>query len=188
MQTITASTREGLGKEAARKVRNAGKIPAVFYGFGVENAVSISVDPQNIEKALGNPKGANGYFPLELDGTENANRVLIREIQRHPVSRRVLHVDLVAPNPEKEIVATVPLRFEGRSVGVSMGGRMRKPYREVQVRALPDQMPGEILIDITPLDQGDSITASQLNLESGAVVYDRDYVIVKVVAPRGGNK
>ena len=133
MQVITASTREGLGKEAARKVRNGGKIPAVFYGFGTDNAVSISVDPQNIEKALSDPKGSNGYFTLELDGNENPNRVLIREIQRHPVTRRVLHVDLVAPNPTKEIVSAVPLRFEGRSIGVSMGGRMRKPYREVQV-------------------------------------------------------
>ena len=188
MQVITASTREGLGKEAARKIRNAGQIPAVFYGFGTDNAVSVSVDPQNIEKALSNPKGTNGYFTLELDGAENPNRVLIREIQRHPVTRRVLHVDLVSPNPGREIVSSVPLRFEGRSVGVSMGGRMRKPYREVQVRALPENMPGEILIDVTSLDQGDSITASQLDIASGSVVYDRDYVIVKVVAPRGGNK
>jgi large subunit ribosomal protein L25 len=188
MQVITASTREGLGKEAARKVRNAGQIPAVFYGFGAEKAVSISLDPQTIEKALSGVKGKNGYFTFELDGNENPNRVLIREIQRHPVTRRVLHVDLVSPNPENKIVSTVPLRFEGRSVGVSMGGRMRKPYREIKVHALPENMPGEVLIDVTNLDQGDSITVSQLEIEDGNVIYDRDYVIVKVVAPRGGNK
>jgi large subunit ribosomal protein L25 len=69
-----------------------------------------------------------------------------------------------------------------------MGGQMRKPYREIQVHALPENMPGEVLIDVTNLDQGDSITVSQLEIENGSVIYDRDYVIVKVVAPRGGNK
>jgi large subunit ribosomal protein L25 len=65
---------------------------------------------------------------------------------------------------------------------------MRKPYREVNVRALPDQIPGEIVIDVTNIDQGDAVYASQLDAGQGSVVYDRDFVIVKVAAPRGGNK
>lgn len=185
--TINAERRGEHGKEASRRVRNAGQIPAVFYGFGVETT-PISVEPKSLTKALANPKGLNGLFELSLDGSNVAQRVFVRELQRHPVSRNILHIDLVAPNPEKEITATVPLRFTGRSIGVSTGGRMRKPYREVKVRALPDQIPGEIVIDVTNIDQGDAVYASQLDAGSGAVIYDRDFVIVKVAAPRGGNK
>ena len=185
--TINATRRDDHGKEASRRVRNAGQIPAVFYGHGVETT-AVSVEPKSLTKALSNPKGLNGLFGLTVDGSDAAQRVFVRELQRHPVSRKILHIDLVAPNPEKEITATVPLRFTGRSIGVSTGGRMRKPYREVKVRALPDQIPGEIVIDVTNIDQGDAVYASQLDAGNGAVIYDRDFVIVKVAAPRGGNK
>jgi len=185
--TITAERRGEHGKEASKRVRDAGKIPAVFYGHGVETT-TVSVDPKSLSKALANPKGLNGLFGLNLDGSDAAQRVFVRELQRHPVSRNILHIDLVAPNPDKELTAVVPLRFTGRSIGVSTGGRMRKPYREVNVRALPDQIPGEIVIDVTNIDQGDAVYASQLDAGQGSVVYDRDFVIVKVAAPRGGNK
>ena len=185
--SISAESRSGLGKEAAKKVRNAGQIPAVFYGFGAESQ-PVSLSPKQLEQALANPKGINGYFSLSIDGKDMPNRVFIRELQRHPVSRRVLHVDIVCPNPEKPIEATVPLKFVGRSVGVASGGRARRPYREVTVRGLPDQLPAEIVVDITPVDQGQQITASQLNAGDTEVVYERDFVIFKVAAPRGGNK
>lgn len=184
---ISAESRSGLGKEAAKKVRNAGKIPAVFYGFGAESQ-PVSLDPKQLEQALANPKGINGYFTLSLDGAEYPNRVFVRELQRHPVSRRILHVDLVCPNPDQKIEATVPLKFIGRSVGVATGGRARRPYREVTVRAAPDAIPGEIVVDMTPVEQGQQITASQLDAGEAVVVYDRDFVIFKVAAPRGGSK
>ena len=185
--TITAERRSENGKEASIRVRNAGMIPAVFYGHGVETT-PISIEPKSLSKALSNPKGLNGFFNVTLDGSDVAQRVFVRELQRHPVSRNILHLDLVAPNPEKEVVATVPLSFSGRSIGVSTGGRMRKPYREVKVRALPENIPGEIKVDVTNINQGDTLYASQLDVGQATVIYERDFVIVKVVAPRGGNK
>ena len=185
METLIAQTREGIGKEAAKKIRNTGSIPAVLYGHNCEKAVSVSLGYRNVEKALDNPKGQNIYLELELDGKVHEQRVLIRELQRHPVSRRILHVDLVVPHPEKELVSTIPLTFVGRSIGVQMGGRIRKPYREVRVKSLPEQIPAEIVVDITPLDQGDMIYASNLEIDKAQVLYDQDYVVVKVVAPRG---
>ena len=184
---ISAESRSGLGKEAAKKVRDAGRIPAVYYGFGAESQ-PVSLDPKALEQALANPKGINGYFTLTIDGNEQANRVFVRELQRHPVSRRILHVDIVCPDPALEINATVPLKFVGRSVGVATGGRARRPYREVTVRALPDAIPGEIIVDMAPVDQGQQINASQLDAGEGTVLYDRDFVIFKVAAPRGGGK
>ena len=184
---ISAESRSGLGKEAAKKVRNAGLIPAVFYGFEAESQ-PVSLNPKSLEQALANPKGANGYFTLTLDGNEAPHRVLVREIQRHPVTRNILHVDIVCPNPQNPIEARVPLNFIGRSIGVSTGGRARRPYREVTVLGLPDQIPSEIVVDISPIQQGEQITASQLDAGECSVVYDRDFVIFKVAAPRGGAK
>jgi large subunit ribosomal protein L25 len=184
---ISAERRSGLGKEAAKKVRASGKIPAVFYGFEAESQ-PVSLDPKFLEQALATPKGNNGYFTFTIDGAEQANRVLVREIQRHPVSRRILHVDIVCPNPTSEIEAVVPLTFIGRSVGVSTGGRARRPYREVKVRGLPDNIPSEIVVDMGPIDQGQQINASQLDAGESQVIYDRDFVIFKVAAPRGGAK
>ena len=184
---ISAESRPGLGKEAAKKVRNAGKIPAVFYGFGAESQ-PVSLNPKHLEQALANPKGINGYFSLTIDDKEQPNRVFFRELQRHPVTRNILHVDIVCPNPEKLIDASVPLKFVGRSIGVSTGGRARRPYSEDTGRGLPHIIPAEIVVDITSIDQGQQITASELNAGESQIIYDRDFVIFKVAAPRGGNK
>ena len=185
--TISAETRKGLGKEAVKKVRDAGRLPAVYYGFNAESK-PISLDPKNFDQALTTPKGLNGYFQLTIDGEPSENRVLIRELQRHPVSRRILHVDLVAPNPTKQIAAVVPLKFIGRSIGVSTGGRARKPYREVTLSGLPQDIPAEIVVDITNIDQGQSIGSDDLDTGACQVIADQPFVIFKVAAPRGGNK
>jgi large subunit ribosomal protein L25 len=184
---ISAESRSGLGKGAAKKVRNTGKVPAVYYGFGAESQ-PVSLDRKSLEQALSNPKGLNGYFNFNLNGEDSGKRVLIRELQRHPVTRSILHVDLVVPNPENMITAKVVLNFVGRSIGISTGGRARKPYREITLRGLPQDIPGEIRIDITNIDQGDQILASSITVPGCTIIYDRDYVIFKVVAPRGGVK
>ena len=185
--TIIAESRSGLGKEAVKKARNAGKVPAVYYGFGIESQ-PVSLDKKNLEQALSNPKGLNGYFNFNLNGSDSGNRVLIRELQRHPVTRTILHVDLVVPKADEMITTKVALKFVGRSIGVSTGGRARKPYREITVRGLPEDIPGDFTIDITNIDQGDQVLASEIEVLGCKVIYDRDYVIFKVVAPRGGNK
>jgi large subunit ribosomal protein L25 len=184
---ISAESRSGLGKEAVKKVRRTGKVPAVYYGFEAESQ-PVSLDEKNLEQVLSNPKGLNGYFAFTLNGGDTGKHVLIRELQRHPVTRKVLHVDLVVPNPSKVITAKVPLSFIGRSIGVTTGGRARKPYREVTVSGLPENIPGDVIIDVSPIDQGQQIMASDLKIEACEIIYDRDFVIFKVATPRGGNK
>ena len=182
---ITATNRDGVGKEAARKVRNNGQIPAVLYGHGVEGSVPLSVEPKSLGKALSSDKGLNGLFTLEREGGAN-EQVLVRELQRHPVSRKILHIDLVAPNLEEAQLFAIPVNFSGRSIGVQTGGRLRTPYRSVRVLSLPMNVPAQIEIDITSMDHGDAVMASDLDLPEGVTpIYDRDYVVVKVVAPRG---
>lgn len=186
MESTNISTlpRETGGKGPARRLRREGRTPAVVYGHQVERAVSVSLDPIELKTLLGNPKGANAVFDLPIEGT--THKVLIRQIQRHPVSRDILHVDLVATDLSKRVVAAVPVRFTGRSIGVHTGGRATKPYRDVKLSALPDQVPAEVVVDITELDQDEAVMASQLDLPEGVeAVFDRDYVVVKITKPRG---
>ena len=186
---LAGSLREGIGKEAAKKIRAAGSTPAVLYGHGMSESVNLQLDPKVLNKALENPKKANALMSVDLGSDAGSHTVLVREVQRHPVKRTILHVDLVVPNLEENITATVPLRFIGKSVGVSMGGRLRTPYREVNVSARPADIPVDIEVDITTLDMGDLIKASELNAgENVSVVYDEDFVVVKVLKPRGGAK
>lgn len=182
---ISCKRREGRGKEAARKLRGEGRMPAVVYGHGFDEPIAVSVEPKALGQALNNPRGQNALFDLEIEG-EARGRVMVRELQRHAVTREILHVDLVAPNLEREVVASVPVVFVGKSIGVTTGGRIRKPYREVKLRSKPADIMAEVVIDITPLDHNDAVMASQLELPEGVTaVYDRDYVVVKVVKPRG---
>lgn len=186
---LAGSLREGIGKEAAKKIRAAGSTPAVLYGHGMSESVNLQLDPKVLNKALENPKKANALMSVDLGSDAGSHTVLVREVQRHPVKRTILHVDLVVPDLEKNITATVPLRFIGKSVGVSMGGRLRTPYREVNVSARPADIPVDIEVDITTLDMGDLVKASELNVgENVSVVYDEDFVVVKVLKPRGGAK
>jgi len=186
--TIKATKRDGQGKGPCRRTRAAGSVPAVLYGHKIEAAINIQIDPKEITRALKTPWGNNAIVTLEVEGA-GSHRVMAREIQRHPVSRRVRHIDFVAPNPDREIITLVPLNVHGKSVGVTTGGKLRQPYREIRVKAKPHLLPAQIDVDITNLDKGETIMASHLALPEGVrVVYDNDYVIAKVFAPRGAKK
>ncbi|MGB0646322.1 MAG: 50S ribosomal protein L25 [Bradymonadia bacterium] len=189
METIllNGTLREKVGKEANRKLRASGQMPAVLYGAGIEESISVSLEPRQLNKALENPKKTNALMNVDLGSDAGTHTVLVREIQRHPVRRTILHVDLVAPDLSKPVVSVVPLRYTGKSIGVSMGGRLRTPYREVSVECLPADIPAEIVVDITDLDIGQAVHATSLDVGEGvSVIYDRDFVVVKVLKPRGG--
>jgi large subunit ribosomal protein L25 len=190
METLIASTRQGLGKEAAKKVRSSQEqIPAVLYGFGVEKSTSLTLDYRTLEKALAGPKKLNASFNVSIDDQPFGKQVLVRELQRHPVSRRIMHVDLVVADPNKAINAVVPLAITGRSPGVQAGGRLRTPYREVTVSCVPSAIPASIDVDISPLHQGDAVMASKVSLPEGVkLVYDRDFIVAKVLIVRAKKK
>lgn len=181
---LSSTRRSPGGKGVARRLRAEGRLPAVLYGHGVESPTPLSLDPKEFVKAITNPKGLNAVYSIEIDGV--THQVLAREMQRHPVSRQILHIDLVASDPEKLITTFVPVTFTGKSIGVVTGGRIRKPYREIKLRARPMDVPVDITVDITEMDHNDAIHASDLQLPEGVTpVYDRDYVVVKVTKPRG---
>ncbi len=183
-ESLSIEPRNPGGKGAARQLRRGGRTPAVVYGHGLKEPLHVSIDPAALSTALQNPKGANALFSVDCAG--GTHSVMIREVQRHPVSRHILHVDLVAPDPERPLLLSIPVRLTGRSIGASTGGIVRNPSREVRLLVLPAIAPAAVMVDITDLDHGDSIMASELQLpEETRAVYDRDYVVVKIVKPRG---
>lgn len=183
--SISSTRRTATGKESGRKLRAAGYMPANVYGHGIAEAFSITVEPKELLKVFNSPKGVNALVELQVEGGESY-KVLTRDVQRHPVTRKVLHVDFISPDPAKKIVVSVPLRADGRSPGVALGGRIAMPFRDLKVTVLPDRIPAELVADVSALEVGDSIWASALPLPEGsAVVTDRDFVVVRCVQPRG---
>ncbi len=185
INALSATRRTDSGKGVARKLRAQNLIPAIAYGHGLDTSISLSLSPKALGKILAGPKGLNTLVELTID--EDAPRqVLVRQLQRHAVSRKVLHIDLVVPDPAKTLISAVPVNFSGRSVGVALGGRLRMPYREVKLESLPADIPASIEIDLTPLDIGEQWMASGLDLPEGVkVVYERDFIIAKCAKPRG---
>lgn len=182
--TVVAEFRDGAGKSVTRKLRAKDRVPAVLYGHGVEKPVNVTVDPKEINKALRTAWGQNVLLTLQLDG--KPTKAMCREVQRNPVTRAIRHVDFVSPNPKKDVTVWVPLNITGKSIGISTGGKLRQPYREIRVKTTPDKIPADVTVDITNLDQNMGIMASDLNLGEGVkVVYDRDFVVAKILAPKG---
>ena len=185
---LSGSIRTTSGKGSNRKLRTAGSIPAILYGHGITESTSVSLDPRALGKVLDNPKGTNGLVSLSIEGS-GTHTVLVREIQRDAVSRKILHVDLVAPDLETKLVAVVPVNYSGKSPGVALGGRLQTPCREVKIVAKPADIPAEIAIDLATLDIGDTIMVSELPLpENTSVIFDTDFVAAKVSAARGASE
>ncbi len=182
---ISASPRSDTGKGANRRLRAKGLIPAVLYGHNLEQAISVSLDPRALNKALENPKGSNALLQVEVEGG-GTHTALVRELQREPVSRQVLHVDLVCPNLEQNRVSRIPVKFVGKCIGVSLGGRLRTPCRELEILSLPANIPSDVELDITNLEIDDTVMVSELKFSDGVTaVFDRDFVVAKVVRARG---
>lgn len=182
---LSASPRSETGKGANRRLRSEGRIPAVLYGHNINEAISLSLDPRALNKALENPKGDNALFQIEIEGGAT-HTALVRELQRQPVSRAVLHIDLVCPDLEKSKESVIPVQFVGKSIGVSLGGRLRTPCRELKVLCRPADIPSSVEVDINEMQIDDLVMASELTLPEGvSAVYDRDFVVVKVIRPRG---
>ena len=158
--SISGSLRENVGKKDAKRNRRDGRIPCVVYG-GKEQ-IHFSVD----EKAFGPLIFTPHTYSVNLDIDGKQLQAIIQEVQYHKVSDSVLHVDFFEINPAKPITLAIPVFFDGVSTGVLKGGKLIKKYRKVKVRALIENMPDEIRVDIAHLDILDSSKISDLKIEN----------------------
>lgn len=184
--TLTAELREETGKGAARKLRAAGRVPAVIYGHN-RPSQGLSVDAHEIGRVLERVSAAS-VFELTLGG--NTVRALIREIQRHPVDRKLVHVDFQELVAGEQVTVRVPLVFVGTAEGVrNQGGLLEEVTRELEISADPSNIPDHIDVDVSALTLGHPLHVRDLTLPSGVTALtDAGTTVVQVSASRTGEE
>jgi len=182
--SLTAKARPSSGKQAARRLREAGFIPAIVYGESRE-AVPICVEAKTLGQLLHTKAGGNVLIRLKLEGDQES-AVLIKELQHHPVSHRILHVDFHRVSLTKRIRVTVPLSFKGDAVGVRQEAGILEHLRwDLEVVCLPTDIPSELMVDVSELKLGQTWPASQVKLPAGVgLVTDPELPIVSCVTPK----
>jgi large subunit ribosomal protein L25 len=179
---VEAEPREDFGKNAARRLRHAGRIPAVVYGGGGP-AIPITVDPRKISEVLHSESGHNAIFTLDIRGKAPA-RVMLREWQVDPIHGDLLHVDMVRVARDTRLKLKVPIHVTGEAQGVKVqGGIFEFVLREVEVECLPDDIPDHITVDVTELMIGRNLRVEHLPVgEKVKVLTDPARVVAHVVA------
>jgi large subunit ribosomal protein L25 len=182
---LTATLRSDVGNGPARQLRMQGKMPAVLYGPKTE-PILLTVDIKELETALKEGSLAQSIFNLSVDGAKKkASAVMIRELQRHPVSGNFLHADFYEIDMKQKIAVMVPINPVGKSKGVEMGGLLQVIRREIEVLCLPTEIPESFEIDITDLEIGDSVHVDELTTpETVEIPYDVNFTLLTVVSPK----
>ena len=162
-EVVAATPREGkFNKNAARRVRVRGKIPAVVYG-AAEPAVAIEVDPKQIQKILHSDSGHNSIFDLEISGSTAKTKAMIVDWQYEPIKGTLMHIDLKRIALDKAMKVEVPIQLTGTAVGVKVqGGILDLVLREVEIECLPGDIPSHIDLDVTEMSIGDVRRVSDL--------------------------
>jgi large subunit ribosomal protein L25 len=168
--TIEVQPRETTGKNANRRSRAAGKIPAVVYGGGKES-VSIEVDRKTLLDMLKGHAGENPIFLLKLGDKDR--HAMIRHMDINPLSRQVIHVDFQRVLMDQKIRVAVPVELTGTAVGVKVeGGMLDFITREVHIECLPGEIPKHLEVDVTELHVGQHVEAKDIKLPAGVTLLD----------------
>jgi large subunit ribosomal protein L25 len=183
---LKTNIRGTVGNGPARRLRQAGQIPAVLYGPKTES-VLLSVNKSDLDLAL--KKGRSGQIILNLvvqDNGETYTRpAMIKELQLHPVSRNYLHIDFYEINLDRKITLGIPIVTVGSSVGVERGGILQIIRRELEVECLPFEVPESIEIDITDLDMGDSIHLKDISMDGEVeLLGESNLTVLTVLSPK----
>ena len=177
--TINGSKRESVGKKATKALRNAGEVPCVLYGG--DQPVHFSATELAFSQLVYTPNAHT--VVIALDNGETLNAVL-QDIQFHPVTDRILHVDFYQLFEDKEIAMNIPVRLNGNSRGVKNGGVLRKNNRKLRVKALPSDLPDTIEIDITPIKIGGKVYVGDLDQENYRFLHTDNTVVCQVKTAR----
>ena len=181
--SLNATERTDRGTGVARKLRQSGQVPAVIYGHGREPQ-SLALNTREVDRLLSTISAASTVIELTFDG--RTARTLIREIQRHPVKRNVLHLDFQELVAGEKVTVSVPLRFTGVADGVRNGGGiLEETMHQLHLRLDPSSIPDHIDVDVTPLTIGHSIHVRELTLPEGITVLDDlDATVCVCTAPK----
>jgi large subunit ribosomal protein L25 len=184
-RSLVVQWRTEKGKEAARRLRSQGLIPAVVYGQR-EEAIPVTLNPQELSKVLRGGAGERSLINLTVEGLQDgpvSKTVILKEKQIDPVKRTLLHVDLYTIAMDEEIYVSVPVHIDGKAIGVEKGGVLEQILREIEVKCLPGDIPPRIDVDVSSLDIGDSIHVGDITLEKAKIQVDPEQTLATVVPP-----
>lgn len=168
-------------KEEPHKIRRLGMIPAVVYGRG-SSTLSIKLNAQEFFKTFHGHVAENILIDLSFrDAPDKAKTVIIKEFQKHPTKEEVLHIDFIEIHAGEKLSTHIPIHVKGKSVGVAKGGILEHALRELYIECLPQDIPSDIIVDITDLDIGNSVHVRDLQLgENVKVLTPVDTTVVSV--------
>jgi len=180
MVSFSATAREKGGKGAARQLRARGQVPAVIYGHGRE-PMSLSLNARDLDKLLGHIQAESTVIEVTVEG--HTAKTLIREIQRHPIKRQILHVDFQALVAGEKVIVSIPIVLIGTAEGVKLeGGVLEQPLRELEIEVDPSNIPDHVELDVTNMMIGDSLHVSDLKVPEGVEIQDDPETSVAVLA------
>ena len=181
---LEVSPREGIGKELAKKLRREGKVPAVVYGGHLE-PVSIVVDRKAVSELVRKSEhGIRSIFLLKMAGGDKSRHAMIKEIQLHPITQTMNHIDFVRVVMDEIVKVTIPVHLSGTPVGVKVdAGVLDFQSRELHVECLPGQIPDAFEVDVTPLGVHQFFRVSDLEVPAGVKILDDPDRVIASVSP-----
>ena len=182
--TIQGTKRETVGKKSTKALRDAELVPCVVYG-GAET-LNFSAEERAFKGLVYTPEAHT--VSIEVDG--QTIPAVLQDIQFHPITDKILHADFYQLADDKPVVMEVPVRITGRAKGVVSGGAMRQTYRKLKIKALPANLPDEIVVDVTPLKIGNKLYVGDIKTSNFTFMHPDNAVVVAVkiskTAMKGG--
>lgn len=181
--TLAAKTRTATGKGAARKLRANNQIPAIFYGPNTE-PVPLAVDLSELQSILRETTSENVILDLQIrsDEAEKTRKAMLKDLQLDPVRDLFLHADFCEISMDKPVTVDIPIRLLNTPIGVTNGGILQHPKRELSITCLPDKLIDFIEVDVAGLDIGDSLHIQDIELPAGIVTTDEVHLPIAAVA------
>ena len=185
MQQLRLETqlREATGKGAARTIRRNGMVPGILYGLEKDNTL-LQIDEKNLHAIIGTEGFESSLINLEI-GSTGSEIAIIKEVQRDPVNRKILHTDFMRISLEQEIAVRIPIVSLGNPLGVRVSGGLQEfAHRELEIRCLPTVIPEHIELDVTDMVIGDFIRVSDIHPGDVEILDDPETIIVTIRPPR----
>ena len=182
--SLNGQKRAETGKKASKSLRKEGLIPCNMYGIAMQDgkpaASSFAVPMSELRKVIYTPH----IYVVNINIEGEAHKAILKEIQFHPVTDAVLHVDFLEINEEKPIVVGIPVKLTGLAQGVRDGGRMNLSIRKINVKALYTQIPEHLEVDVTSLKIGKSIKVGELSFEGLEIVTSKEVIVCSIKMTR----
>ena len=180
--SVSAVKRVDLGKKEAKLSRAAGNVPCVIYGGKTNQHFAIK------ENALNNLVYTPNVYSVAIDIEGAIINALIKDVQFHPVTDRILHVDFIELVPGQEVNTKIPVVFNGNAIGVMNGGKLRKTLRKLSVRATPENLPDNVTLEISEMKIGEKIYVRDVEASNFDILTAATAVIVSVKTARGAEE